>query len=519
MEFFDRETCYRALQSRDARFDGRIFVGVSSTGVYCRPICPARTPMFRNCRFFASAAAAQDAGFRPCLRCRPETAPDLAVWRGTSNTVSRALALIAEGALDGRGRGVDKLAERLGVGERQLRRLFIEHLGASPVSVAQTRRVLFAKQLIHETRMPMTQVAMAAGFSSVRRFNETFQELFHRAPSALRRKGAENAGGKEVTLRLRYRPPYDWTSMLSFLAARAIAGVEVVEGDRYYRTFEIGGVAGSIAVSHLPEHQSLNVRILVPNVRMLPAVVVRVRRLFDLGADIETIDTHLAGDSMLAGLVARRPGLRAPGGWEGFELAIRAVLGQQISVAAARGYAGQLVENHGTAVPKGFRIHPRLTHAFPSLQRLARSSIGLGMPASRLKTIKAVAQEAMADGNLFRPTGDVETTVARLLEIPGVGPWTAHYIALRASRETDAFPATDIGLLRGAAALLGQRITPAELLERAESWRPWRAYAAQHLWSADCDREDTAEMRRSVSAVVVAGSIGPMEGARHESRV
>ena len=518
MELSDRETCYRALQSRDARFDGLMFIGVSSTGVYCRPVCPARTPMFQNCRFFASAAAAQDAGFRPCLRCRPETAPDLAVWRGTSNTVSRALALIAEGGLDGRGRSVDKLAERLGVGERQLRRLFLQHLGASPISVAQTRRVLFAKQLIHETRMPMTQLAMASGFSSVRRFNETFQGLFHRPPSALRRKGAENAG-KEVTLRLRYRAPYDWTTMLSFLAARAIAGVEVVEDGRYFRAFEIGGVAGSIAVNHLPEHQSLNVRILVPNVRMLPAVVICVRRLFDLGADIETIDTHLAGDSMLEELVARRPGLRAPGGWDGFELAIRAVLGQQISVAAARGYAGQLVEKHGTAVPKGFRIHPRLTHAFPPPQRLAKNSIGLGMPASRLKTIKAVAQEAMADSNLFRPAGDVEATVARLLEIPGVGPWTAHYIALRASRETDAFPATDVGLLRGAAALLGERTSPADLLARAESWRPWRAYAAQHLWSVDCDREDTAGMRRSGNSMIASSPVGQMEGVRHEPRV
>src|ERR1700733_11972248 len=225
MELPVRESCYRALQSRDARFDGLIFVGVSSTGIYCRPVCPARTPKFQNCRFFASAAAAQDAGFRPCLRCRPETAPDLASWRGTSNTVSRALALIAEGALDGQENNVEKLAERLGLGERQLRRLFLQHLGASPVSVAQTRRVLFAKQLIHETQMPMTEVAMAAGFGSLRRFNETFLHLFHRSPSALRRK---NAGGSAagadagVTLRLRYRPPYDWDSILGHLRARAI---------------------------------------------------------------------------------------------------------------------------------------------------------------------------------------------------------------------------------------------------------------------------------------------------------
>ncbi len=518
MELSDRETCYRALQSRDARFDGLMFIGVSSTGVYCRPVCPARTPMFQNCRFFASAAAAQDAGFRPCLRCRPETAPDLAVWRGTSNTVSRALALIAEGGLDGRGRSVEKLAERLGVGERQLRRLFLQHLGASPISVAQTRRVLFAKQLIHETRMPMTQVAMASGFSSVRRFNETFQGLFHRPPSALRRKGAENAS-KEVTLRLRYRAPYDWITMLSFLAARAIAGVEVVEDGRYFRAFEIGGVAGSIAVNHLPEHQSLNVRILVPNVRMLPAVVFRVRRLFDLGADIETIGAHLAADAMLAPLVARRPGLRAPGGWDGFELAIRAVLGQQISVAAARGYAAQLVEKHGTAVPPALRVHPRLTHAFPSAQALANNGIGLAMPASRLNTIKAVAHAAMADANLFRPAGDVDATVLRLLEIPGVGPWTAHYIALRASRETDAFPATDVGLLRGATALLGEKTAAADLVKRAEAWRPWRAYAAQHLWSADGDRDNAAAALKTTYRSFPSKRMERLEDARHEPRV
>src|SRR5579864_7189760 len=343
MELLDRSACYRALQCRDPRFDGLMFVGVTSTGIYCRPVCPARTPKFENCRFYGSAAAAQDAGFRPCLRCRPETAPDLASWRGTSNTVSRALALIAEGALDGDGNSVEKLAARLGMGERQLRRLFLQHLGASPVSVAQTRRVLFAKQLIHETQMPMTEVAMAAGFGSLRRFNETFLNLFHRPPSALRRKNSARNKEKDVSLRLRYRAPYDWDSMLGFLRARAIPGVEVVDGDRYLRTVEVNGVMGSIEVRHLPDRQSLGVCIRFPDVRLLPAIVARVRRLFDLGADIETIDHHLSGDPVLARLVAQRPGLRAPGGWDGFEIAVQAVLGQQISVVAAIRYAGQLV--------------------------------------------------------------------------------------------------------------------------------------------------------------------------------
>ncbi len=485
MELPVRELCYRALQSRDARFDGLMFVGVSSTGIYCRPICPARTPKFENCNFFGSAAAAQDAGFRPCLRCRPEIAPDLASWRGTSNTVSRALALITEGALDGPENSVEKLAARLGLGERQLRRLFFQHLGASPISVAQTRRVLFAKQLIHDTQMPMTDVASAAGFSSVRRFNETFLQLFHRPPRALRRKSARDEG-EDIVLRLRYRAPYDWDSMLAFLRARAIPGVEVVEAGRYLRTVEVDGGVGSIAVAHLPKKESLEVSIRFPDVRSLPTIVARVRRQFDLGADIETIDQHLSTDPALARLVTLRPGLRAPGGWDGFEIAVRAVLGQQITVAAARRLAGELVKLHGRSVPQASRIHPALLQVFPGAVRLAAAaSIGLGMPAARLATLKAVAEAAVADANLFRPFGGVDETVARLKAIRGIGEWTAQYIALRAVREMDAFPATDIGLLRGAASIDGTAVTTAHLLGRAESWRPWRAYAAQHLWAAD----------------------------------
>ena len=486
MELPGREVCYRALESKDTRFDGLIFVGVSSTGIYCRPICPARTPKFENCDFFGSAAAAQEAGYRPCLRCRPEIAPDLASWRGTSNTVSRALALIAEGALDGAENGVEKLAARLGLGERQLRRLFLQHLGASPISVAQTRRVLFAKQLIHDTRMPMTEIAAAAGFSSLRRFNETFLNLFHRPPRTLRRKDAAKEEEKDIVLRLRYRSPYDWENMLGFLRARAIPCVEVVEVGRYLRTVEIDGAIGSIAVTHLPKQQSLGISIRFPNVKSLPAIVGRVRRLFDLGADIETIDEHLSADPALAKLIAQRPGLRAPGGWDGFEIAVRAVLGQQISVAAARRLAGGLVQSHGRPVPQSLRIHPELSHVFPAARRLASvSSVGLGMPAARLATLKAVAQAAVADPNLFRPFGGIDETIARLKSIRGVGEWTAQYIALRAVREMDAFPATDIGLLRCAASIDGAKVTPTNLLGRAESWRPWRAYAAQHLWAAD----------------------------------
>ncbi len=301
MEVPHRRICYRALQSRDSRFDGLIFVGVTSTGIYCRPICPARTPKHENCRFYGSAAAAQEAGFRPCLRCRPESAPDLASWRGTSNTVSRALALIADGALDREGAGVEALADRLGIGERQLRRLFQQHLGASPISVAQTRRVLFAKQLIHETRMPMTQVALASGLGSLRRFNEVFQALFHRPPRALRRKTSMNEADPEtgVSLKLRYRPHYDWDSILRFFQTRAIRGVEIVENGKYLRTIEIDGKFGSVEVIHLPEQNSLGLRIRFPDVRSFPAIVARGRRLFDLGADIETIGKHLSTDPFL----------------------------------------------------------------------------------------------------------------------------------------------------------------------------------------------------------------------------
>ncbi|HUN49425.1 MAG TPA: AlkA N-terminal domain-containing protein [Stellaceae bacterium] len=487
MERLDPRACYRALETRDARFDGRIFVGVTSTGIYCRPICPARTPRFENCRFYPSAAAAQEAGFRPCLRCRPETAPELGAWRGTSNTVSRALALIAEGALDGDGASVDGLAGRLGVGERQLRRLFKRHLGASPIAVAQTRRVLFAKQLIHETGLTMAEIALAAGFGSIRRFNETFRQLFQRPPSALRRRSLAGAGESGVTVRLRYRPPYDWPAMLSFLRARAIEGVERVEGGRYRRTIHQDGLMGTVEVSHLPERQCLAATIRVPSVRVLAAVVARIRRVFDLDADVAVIGAHLAQDPLLAPLIAERPGLRAPGGWDGFELAVRAVLGQQVSVAAARRLAGKLVRLCGSALPAGQQgADPALAFGFPSADQVAAADLAsLGMPGARRAALLAVARAALADPTLFQPLDTVEATVTRLRSIPGIGDWTAHYIALRAVRETDAFPASDVGLLRGAAGSRGARPTPAELRGLAEPWRPWRAYAAQHLWAAD----------------------------------
>jgi len=493
VNLLDRKACYRAIETRDPRFDGRFFVGVTSVGVYCRPICPSRTPKYENCRFFHSAAAAQQAGFRPCLRCRPETAPEVASWRGTANSVSRALALIADGALDAGEAGVDALAERLGLSGRQLRRLFQQHLGASPIAVAQTRRVLFAKQLIQETRMPMAEVALASGFGSLRRFNETFRELFRRPPSALRRR-TSTVADTGVTLRLRYRPPYDWPAMLDHLDARAIDGVEEVASGVYRRTVSHEGRLGTVEVGHQPARNRLAVTLRFPSVRALPAILTRVRRVFDVGADIETIDAHLSQDPFLAPLVALRPGLRAPGGWDGFELAVRAILGQQVTVRAARRLASRLVAVCGEALPRMDGLRPELSHAFPSPERVAAADLSaLGMPAARRTALEALAEATIADPDLFHPLGTIDEAIARLRAIRGIGEWTAQYIALRALRETDAFPASDVGLLRGAARGASTRPTPADLLQRAEPWRPWRAYAAQHLWVADAERDQTVQ--------------------------
>jgi AraC family transcriptional regulator of adaptative response / DNA-3-methyladenine glycosylase II len=476
--------CYRALSIRDSRFDGRLFVGVTTTGVYCRPICPARTPKPEHCRFFPSAAAAQAAGFRPCLRCRPEQSPDAAAWRGTSNTVSRALALIAEGALDRGESRVGALAARLGMGERQLRRLFDQHLGVSPTAVAQTRRVLFAKQLIQDTGLSMVDIAEAAGFGSVRRFNDTFKRLYRRSPRALRR--TPRVAPSAVTLRLGYRPPYDWEAMLGFLAARAIDGVELIEGNRYCRSIAIDGAVGSIDMA--PGRNCLETTIRLSHVRPLLAVVARIRRLFDLDANVEAIGAHLKHDAALAPLIARRPGLRTPGAWDGFELAVRAILGQQVSVAAARRLATKLVARAGVRTNAEVTGHDRLTHQFPSPDQLAAADLSaLGMPRARLQAVQVLTRAAAMDVKLLDPPGGGDDVVERLRGMPGFGPWTAEYWALRALRDSDAFPAGDAGLLRSPVIANGSRLSPKALLERAEAWRPWRAYAAQHLWMADID--------------------------------
>src|SRR3984957_8063031 len=391
----DDDACYRAMATRDARFDGRIFVAVRTTGIYCRPICPARTPKRENVTFYSTASAAQEAGYRPCLRCRPESSPDLAAWRGTSNTVSRALALIGEGALDSD--AVDTLAERLGVGERQLRRLFKQHLGATPIAVAQTRRVLFAKQLIVETQMPLAEVALASGFGSIRRFNATFHALYARPPRELRRRSMRDVDRSAVagiTLNLPYAPPYDWDAMIGFLAARAIAGIECVDGvERYQRTVALDGVQGTVSVEPNDRGNGLRVRIRFPQVGWLATIVSRVRRVFDLSADPRAIGEHLSADPLLASLIARRPGLRVPGAWDGFEVAIRAVLGQQITVTAARKLAAKLVASFGDPLVAAEDI--RLTHTFPAPAKLAVSDVrSLGMPSARADALTSLSAAA-----------------------------------------------------------------------------------------------------------------------------
>ena len=480
----DFEACRRAFVTRDPRFDGHIFAGVKTTGIYCRPICPARTPKPQNMTFYPTAAAAQAAGYRPCLRCRPEASPDLGAWRGTSNTVSRALALIEGGAMDNG--DVDALAVRLGVGERQLRRLFRQHLGASPVSVAQTRRVLLAKQLIQETRLPMGEVALASGFGSVRRFNETFQQLFGRPPGELRRtRQAEVPAADGITVRLPYKPPYDWTAMIAFLSARAIPGVERVEPRRYARTLTIGGQRGVVIVTPRKD-AALSAEIHFPDMRALPAVIARIRRVFDLSADPTLIGAHLSLDPALAPLVAARPGLRAPGAWDGFELAVRAILGQQITVTAARNLAAKLVAVYGEPITDPAAAALWLTLVFPSPERLIGEDIAaLGMPRSRGAALEALARKVAEDPTNFTPRADLASAIAALKALPGVGEWTAQYIALRELREPDAFPQADIGLMRAMADAAGVRPSAAQLLARSAAWRPWRAYAAQHLWAAD----------------------------------
>ena len=498
----DPDTCYQAMRSRDARFDGWFYAAVSSTGIYCRPSCPAVTPKRRNVAFYPTAAAAQAAGYRACLRCRPDASPGSPEWNLHADAAGRAMRLIADGVVDRE--GVDGLARRLAYSPRQLRRLLQAELGAGPLGLARAQRAHTSRLLIETTDLAFADVAFASGFASLRQFNDTLREVFALTPREMRRRaqarptrvrpatpiraevqrGASAGGDLEsapglttIVLRLPFRPPLDAFGLLGFFAARAVPGVEQVDGDTYRRTLSLAN--GPAILQLTPGEAHVTGTIGLADLRDLGAAVGHCRALLDLDADPQTIDAALAADALLGPLVRRAPGKRVPGAADAAEIAVRAVLGQQVSVASARGIAARIVASLGEplAQPLG-----SLTHHFPTPAALAGADPArLPVPAARAATIQALAR-ALAAGAIELDAGaDRDETRRSLLEIPGIGPWTAEYVAMRALADTDAFPATDLGVLRGLAALGG---APGAKAARAlaERWRPWRAYAVMHLW-------------------------------------
>jgi len=501
----DPRTLDRARLSRDPRFDGRFFMAVTSTGIYCRPVCPAApTPKRANIRYFPTAAAASEAGFRPCLRCRPEAAPGTPAWLGTSAVVRRALKLIEDGALDEA--SIDQFAARVGIGPRHLHRLFVRHVGASPNAVAQTRRLHFAKRLLDQTSLTMTDIALAAGYGSLRRFNDVFRAAYGRPPREIRRGSLEpreprrpaESCEQAVVLRLAYRPPYDWESLSAFLAARAVPGVERADAHGYERTValphgEADAVPAIIRVRPLPERDELELTVWRAPPTALFQISMNARRMFDLAADPALMRSVLAADPVLGELLHRRPGLRIPGVWDPFECAVRAVLGQQVSVSAARTLAARLVARAGRPIESTAQ---GLTHLFPSPADLARAELaGIGVTGARIAAIQRIAR-AVLEGTLDFSAPTEEVIVA-LEALPGIGAWTAHYIALRALGDPDALPAADI-VLRRRAANGGRVLTADRLEERAEAWRPWRSYAVMHLWRAAGEHHLTLPPSREI---------------------
>ncbi|MDP1932288.1 MAG: AlkA N-terminal domain-containing protein [Gammaproteobacteria bacterium] len=473
----------QARQARDPHFDGRFFIGVLTTGIYCRPICPVRIPKKENIQIYSTAAAAAEAGFRPCLRCRPESSPGTPAWMGSSHTVSRALQLIARGVLNEC--SVETLAAQLGVGSRQLTRLFEQHLGVSPAAVASTQRLHFAKKLIDETTLSMGEICFAAGFSSVRRFNAVFQQVYGRAPLSLRRhkelgETLQSGAGQGVQIRLNYRPPFDWRAMLAYLAMRAIPGVEHVTSDTYSRTIVLNGDPGDISVRFIDESHSLLLTIRSTQTRSLYHIVERVRMMFDLKAVSTEIESFLAEDSHLRPIVAANPGIRVPVAWDGFEVAVRAIVGQQVSVKGATTLVSRFAKACG--VPYSSGADPQLNLIFPTPQAVMDASLsGLGLTTRRIEAIQNLAAVVCAGELRFDGGMTTEEFVERITRIPGIGPWTAQYIALRALNDPDAFPHADLILLRAAAAD-GETLTPGQLLIKAERWRPWRAYVVMLFW-------------------------------------
>ncbi len=475
----DPAVCEKARLSRDARFDGLFFTAVRSTGIYCRPVCPAPVPHARHVSYYATAAAASAAGYRPCLRCRPELAPGAPAWRSGSDMVAAALRLIDDGLLDRA--GVAALAARIGVGERHLRRLFTSRLGASPLQVAATRRLLFARQLMGATALPVTDVALASGYASVRRFNAAFRDIYGMAPRDMRRgrpkTPAREAAVPGIELYLPFRAPYDFESMLVFLARRALPGAEEVRAGTYRRMFMHDGVAGRWSLCRAQDRDALLLRVCHPQVRGLGDVVARVRRMFDLDADAAAIAVGLGRARILRPLLRRFPGLRVPGAWDGFEVAVRAVLGQQVSVAAARTMAVRIVERWGERM----ELQGETLALFPAPDVLADADLTtIGMPPKRAATVNILAR-AVHDGELgFHAGQGLEAFIAAWTALPGIGDWTAHYIAMRCLSHPDAFPAADLILRRamGADAPMKTR----ELEHHSQAWRPWRAYATLLLW-------------------------------------
>ena len=486
----DTEICYEALLAHDVRFDGVFYVGVATTGIYCRTVCPARKPNRENCTFYPSAAAAERAGYRPCLRCRPELAPGNARIDSAGRLAAVAASRIEDGELTVR--SLPELAATIGITDRHLRRVIREEFGVSPIELAQTQRLLLAKRLLTDTDLPITQVAFAAGFASVRRFNAQFQERYRLNPSNLRKSRPSKAitettrpsdYSNEVpidtlTCELAYRPPYDWDSLLEFLVGHGSRGVEGLVnsggGGQYVRTVRLGEHRGWIAVAPVPKRDRLRVEVAATLAPALLPVLARVKRLFDLAADPGRIAAHL-GD-----IAEAHPGLRVPGAFDGFELATRAILGQQVSVKGATTLAGRFASAFGEPIATPYAY---LTHLAPTAERIARAETAEitahGIITARANTLLALAR-AVAERRLcLEPGVDVEETVGKLQELPGVGPWTAQYIAMRALAWPDAFPHTDLGLYKA----LGET-RPRRMLERAEAWRPWRSYATMHLWKS-----------------------------------
>jgi AraC family transcriptional regulator of adaptative response / DNA-3-methyladenine glycosylase II len=472
------DRCYEALKARDARFDGVFFVGVSTTKIYCRPVCAVRMPGRDRCTFYPNAASAEAAGYRPCLRCRPELAPGAAPVDAVRRVSDQAVSRIEAGALSDA--GIEELAAEFGIGSRQLRRVVKQEYGVAPVELAQTRRLLLAKQLIADTQLRMIDIAFASGFSSVRRFNDLFQTRYKLNPTTLRRTQQMANKSTFITLKLGYRPPLAWMVLARFLTARSSPNIERLENNRYLRTIRIGQHRGWIAAFPDERQHLLCVEVSPDLLPVLMQLRARLRHLFDLDANPAIVEAYLSADKNLAAHIRKMPGLRIPGTLDGFEVALRAVLGQQISVKAATTIFGRFADYFGEQIKTPFDGLDRLP---PTAEDIAnaklQSIIDRGLTQKRATTVQALAR-AVADKKLIlQPAINQEEMAEKLAAIPGIGPWTTQYIAMRALADPDAFPHSDLALLKAF-----QLKRPAELLRIAENWQPWRAYAAMHIWNS-----------------------------------